>query len=308
MRHSILGFNQQKAVELNLTTNDLLLLQYIMYANSVPTMKHIVEDEISYVWLQHEKVQEDLPILNISEGTLRNKLSDFRNRNLIESKTIANTVGRGSRTYYAITELTMSLINDVENTTMSSENDVEQRPRHSKITSNKELINDIENKSFSKEKEEISEYDSHMYSPEELKNDFLGSSRRKVSTRPRKQSLYSKCVAEINIFTQELQLHDLLVKYLNLRLEMKDKPLYANQWKGMLNKLADIIKDNPGMSYEDVVRQSIDRGYASFFPVNSYSKGKNVFAEGNGLSCEQSEETEEERKESLRRSGRRSEF
>lgn len=308
MRHSILGFNQQKAVELNLTTNDLLLLQYIMYANSVPTMKHIVEDEISYVWLQHEKVQEDLPILNISEGTLRNKLSDFRNRNLIESKTIANTVGRGSRTYYAITELTMSLINDVENTTMSSENDVEQRPRHSKITSNKELFNDIENKSFSKEKEEISEYDSHMYSPEELKNDFLGSGKRKVTPKPRKQSLYSKCMAEINVFTQELQLHTLLVKYLNLRLEMKDKPLYYNQWKGMLDKLADIIKNNPGMYYEDVVRQSIDRGYASFFPVNSYSKGKNVFAEGNGLSCEQSEETEEERKENLERTGRRSEF
>ena len=147
-----------------------------------------------------------------------------------------------------------------------------------------------------------------MYSPEELKNDFLGSGKRKVTSKPRKQSLYSKCMAEINVFTQELQLHTLLVKYLNLRLEMKDKPLYANQWKGMLNKLADIIKDNPGMSYEDVVRQSIERGYASFFPVNSYSKGKNVFAEGNGLSCEQSEETEEERKESLRRSGRRSEF
>ena len=177
-----------------------------------------------------------------------------------------------------------------------------------KVQSNNIDNNTINNKSFSKEKEEISEYDSHMYSPEELKNDFLGSSRKRKSTRPKSQSLYSKCVAEISLFTQDLQLHTLLVKYLNLRLEMKDKPLYYNQWKGMLDKLADIIKDNAGMSYEDVVRQSIDRGYASFFPVNSYSKSKNVFAEGNGLSCEQSDETEEERKESLRISGRRSEF
>ena len=179
--------------------------------------------------------------------------------------------------------------------------------------SEKSALNKIDNtidnnKSFSKEKDEVSEYDSHMYSPEELKNDFLGSSRKRKSTRPKSQSLYSKCIAEINLFTQDLQLHTLLVKYLNLRLEMKDKPLYYNQWKGMLSKLADIIKDNAGMSYEDVVRQSIEKGYASFYPVNSYSKGKNVFAEGNGLSCEQSEETEEERKESLRRSGRRSEF
>lgn len=307
MRYSILGFNQQKAIDLNLTTNDLLLLQYIMYAHSMPTMKHITEDEKSYVWLQHDKLQEDLPILNMSEGTLRNKLSDFRSRGLIESKTIANAVGRGSRTYYTITELTMSLINDVENTTMSSKNDVVERPCHSKMTSNIELNIDKEIKSFSKEKEEISEFDSHMYSPEDMKNDFLGSSR-KNSTRPKKQNLYSKCVSEISIFTQDVQLHSLLVKYLNLRLEMKDKPLYINQWKAMLNKLADIIEHNAGMSYEDVVNQSIERGYASFFPVNTYSKSKNVFAEGSGLSCEQSDDTEEDRKQSLRKRGRRSEF
>ena len=177
-----------------------------------------------------------------------------------------------------------------------------------KVQSNNIDNNTINKESFSKEKEEISEYDSHMYSPEELKNDFLGSSRKRKSTRPKSQSLYSKCMAEINLYTQDLQLHTLLVKYLNLRLEMKDKPLYYNQWKGMLDKLSNIIEDNPGMSYEDVVRQSIEKGYASFFPVNTYSKSKNVFAEGNGLSCEQSDETEEERKESLRRSGRRSEF
>lgn len=178
-----------------------------------------------------------------------------------------------------------------------------------KVQANNIDNNITNNNSFSKEKDEkISDYDSHMYSPEEMKDEFLGSSRKKNSTRPKKQSLYSKCVAEINIFTQDLKLYDLLVKYLNLRLEIKDKPLYFNQWKGMLSKLADIVKDNPGVAYEDVVTQSIERGYASFFPVNSYSKNKNVFAEGTGLSCEQSEETEEERKESLERRGRRSEF
>lgn len=175
------------------------------------------------------------------------------------------------------------------------------------LQSNNIYNNTVNKKSFSKEKEEVSDYDSHMYSPEEMKKEFLGSSRRN-STRPKKQSLYSKCVAEIDAFTQELQLRTLLVKYLNLRLEMKDKPLYLNQWKGMLSKLLDIVNANPGTLYEDVVRQSIERGYASFFPVNSYSKNKNVFAEGNGLSCEQAEETEEERKEYLERKGRRSEF
>ena len=144
MRISILGFNQAKAIELNLTTNDLLLLQYIMYANSEPTMKHIVEDEIAYVWLQHKKIQEDLPILNITEGTLKNKLTEFRNKGLIASKTVANTSGRGSRAYYTITELTTSLINDTVNTTTSPENDTVEGPHHSKMTSNIELNGDKE--------------------------------------------------------------------------------------------------------------------------------------------------------------------
>ena len=110
------------------------------------------------------------------------------------------------------------------------------------------LADKIGNKSFSKEKEEVSEYDSHMYSPEEMKESFLGSSKRNSSTRPKNKSLYSKCVEEITLYTQELELHNLLVKYLNLRLEMKDKPLYFNQWKGMLNKLSDITLQNPEMS------------------------------------------------------------
>jgi hypothetical protein len=177
-----------------------------------------------------------------------------------------------------------------------------------KMQSNNIDNNTSNNNTFSKEKVEFSEVESKLYSNEDIQNDFLGSSKRNISTRPKKQSLYSKCIAEIDLFTQELQLRDLLVKYLNLRLEMKDKPLYYNQWKGMLSKLADIVKSNTGLSYEDIVRQSIERGYASFFPVNSYSKSKNVFAEGSGLSCEQSEETEEERREILAKQGRRTEF
>ena len=46
---------------------------------------------------------------------------------------------------------------------------------------------------------------------------------------------------------------------------MKDKPLYANSWKGLLNKLE---REFPEKDRIGVVFQSIERGYASFFPVN----------------------------------------
>ena len=60
---------------------------------------------------------------------------------------------------------------------------------------------------------------------------------------------------------------------MDLRFEMRDKPLYANQWKGMLNKLDELHTN--GFSYEEVIKQSIERGYANFYPINSYSTKTN---------------------------------
>lgn len=280
MRQSILGFNQAKAVELGLTVSDLLLLQYIMYANGEPTMKHIVKNDVAYVWLQHQKIMEDLPILNISEGTLRNKLSQFRSLELIQSVTIANCNGKGTRTYYTITETTMSLINDMK-PTMSSENDMESVPCHAEMTSNKQLNNN-------KQLEDISKDISKPATP------FLGSAKPKnlpkkvAEEKPKKPSLYDKCVAEIYTFTDNAELQECLLKYLPIRLAMKDKPIYGlNQWTGMLNKLAT-MKDQVA-----VVKTSIERGWASFFDGNqSFETKKDVFSEYGTVKSEKGKDEE----------------
>lgn len=159
------------------------------------------------------------------------------------------------------------------------------------------------------------EFEGHAYSVKELadtpEREFLGSSRRRSTpTKPKRQPLILKCRNEIYLYTQDLVLTDLLTKYLDMRMAMKDKPIYTvDQWIAILNKLSDIIEQNPGMSYEDVVRQSIERGYASFFPVSKGgAKKSKTFAEGDGLSCESANDTAEERKRNLERKGRRSEF
>lgn len=274
MRTSILGFNQSKAIELGLTTNDLLLLQYIMYANSEPTMKHIVEDEVAYVWLQHAKIQEDLPILNITEGTLKNKLSEFRTKGLIVSKTVSNTSGRGSRAYYTITELTTSLINDPVNATKSLQNDAVEGPSHSKMTSNivldgdKELSNIINDISSAEE-----DCSSKGYSKEELKEEFLGSVKKKPRRRPitKRPTLFDKCIAEIDKYTDLPELRDKLIQFLKIRLEVKDKPFGIESWKGMLTKLDQAVAECQ-REYVDVVQQSIDKGWLSFYPINDKPK------------------------------------
>ena len=105
-------------------------------------------------------------------------------------------------------------------------------------------------------------------------NDLLGSAKQSKS---KGLSLYKKCVSMIDDFTTNTELRELLVTYLKFRLEVRDKPIYANQWKGMLNKL-----DREFSSTEEkcaTIQQSIDRGYLSFYPVKivkNYGKSDNV--------------------------------
>lgn len=89
--------------------------------------------------------------------------------------------------------------------------------------------------------------------------------------KPQKENLFTKCVNMIDDFTVDTQVRIDLTQYLNVLLEMRKDGymLYANMWKGLLRKLAELSK-NPKEQHE-IIWQSIERGYKSFFPVNSYS-------------------------------------
>lgn len=87
----------------------------------------------------------------------------------------------------------------------------------------------------------------------------------------KKKNLYQKCLDMIYEFTNDVKLTELLIQYLNLLLEKsknEGRQLYANQFKGMLNKLDTICTDG---HYGECVQQSIQKGYIGFFPVNNYS-------------------------------------
>ena len=265
MRNSILGFSQNMAITYNLNLDDLLLLQYIMQANSEPGMFHILdENETCYVWLSHTKIQEDLPILGITEGTLKNKISKLKTSGFINSKSIANKSARGTRTYYCITEKTMSLLNDMEKTTSFS-SDVKPGPRHSLMTSYNKLNND--NKLNTDISKDISDSESS--------SDTFQFGKPK-QTKP---NLYQQCLAIINDYTEDNNIRKMLIEYLDLLLEkskVEHKPLYANQFKGMLKHLNDLIASKENGKIEDIISQSIQKSYIGFFPVtnNNYIQQK----------------------------------
>ena len=111
-------------------------------------------------------------------------------------------------------------------------------------------------------------------------------------TTPVKENLYTKCVNLIDSNSFDCSIRKLLIEYLSFRLSIKDKPLYYNMWKGMLSKLQELCKDGK-YSYEEVIKQSIERGYLSFYPISSGgSSVKKNTAWESGVSSEQYTEDE----------------
>jgi hypothetical protein len=154
------------------------------------------------------------------------------------------------------------------------------------------------------------DFESHSYSNDELRNDFLGSVKKKKK-RPKSKSLYDKCVDEIMRYTKNAVLQSALNEYLPIRFAMKDKPIYGlNQWIALLNKLSEVsdesVLDSSVEKRLAIVKTSTERGWASFFPLNS--NNRDTFSQGEGVSCESSTDTAEERMEKLNNSGRRSTF
>ena len=152
-------------------------------------------------------------------------------------------------------------------------------PPSEKTSLNNIAVDNIEKDNFINEitTPETAEDDcsSKGYSREELRDEFLGSvkksnRRRNVVKRP---TLFDKCVAEIDDYTDKPELRNKLIQFLRIRLEVKDKPLGLASWQGMLEKLDQAVAAC-GREYVDVVQQSIDKGWLSFYPIDNKSRCK----------------------------------
>lgn len=294
MRYTVLGFNQESLIKYDLNMNEVLLLDYIYNAVASPTMIHKIDNDISYVWLNHKKVLEDLPILNIGEDRLKRVLQHLLELHLIQS--IREIHGKGSRAYYCITkeceELRYSPHEVLKTTLHNDVRSVENNTSYNKLNSNNKL-----NRNNSKE----------LFLDEtETDDTFLGSVS-KTKEKPKKKNLYQKCMDMINDFTDDAQFRDLLTTYLKYRLEIKDKPLYANMWKGMLRSLDGLCGDDDALGCE-IVQQSINRGYLGFFKVNRYSATPSFDHTKHVEHGEDYDQKQAEWLEEMKKDGKRTEF
>lgn len=256
MKYSVLGFSQEMAMKTSLDLTDLVLLKYINDACARVGMIHIVNEDTVYTWLSHKKIMEDLPIMRISEGTLKNRLSRLRQTGYIQSITNADKQGRGSRTYYGLTTVTMMLLYSPEEaTTTSHKNDVNTRPGHSNVTSNSIVENDNLLEKGISSKDEICQKSSS----------FLHTSKK--SKQP---NLYSRCLNQIDNFSGNEEVRKALRTFLDSLSEMR-KLHSETQFAGILKKLQDCNTEEQLR----MINNSIEKGYGTFYkdtPRNNNGK------------------------------------
>ena len=80
MRFNILGFDQVKACENNLTIDELMILRHLHDFVSSGRMESIIKDNEVYYWVKYDKFIDDLPILNMK----KTRLMEIFNNNLCE--------------------------------------------------------------------------------------------------------------------------------------------------------------------------------------------------------------------------------
>lgn len=152
--------------------------------------------------------------------------------------------------------------------------------------------------------------ENNNLSKDKLFDTMLGYSVKEPKSK--RGNLFTKCDDEIAAFTNNVVLLGELREYLSLRLKMTDKPIYGvNQWKGILNKLDELSSGDNSLACK-IVKQSIERGYASFFPLNAGRKTMNNTAcEDNVYSDRMTEEDYEKQEDfidNLKKRGKRIEF
>lgn len=124
----------------------------------------------------------------------------------------------------------------------------------------------------------------------------------------KKPNLYSKCLASIDTYTQDIELREYLKNMLDLRLEIardEKKPFYFSMWTHLLKELTDLGGKTDVKLGKDIVLNSTSHGWKHFYEItdnnfirNVKRQKKDTFGEQNTVNS--SGYTEEDEKEEER--------
>ena len=220
MRSDIMGFRQELLVRYGLDLVDALLLSYVQRACVSPKMKKVVdENNQPYVWLQHSKILEDLPILDVKEDMLKKRIHKLVNVGMLKS--IIKSDGLiGRRAYYTITETCeeLRLSDQVEKIPLASTDQVEKipldtpRPSGKNSPSDNTLINNIDNKLI----EDKGNGEIPIKTPSHTVSDFIETYNTTCQSLPKCSKVTDKRKRDIQKILKKYTWEEILQVFNNL--------------------------------------------------------------------------------------------
>ena len=100
MKYTILGFQQDKANNLKLNMNDLLLMRVIKDMYSSAGMEFIVDEGDKYIWVKQDYLHEQIPIIG-SKRTMLRIIDNLVELELLDKK-VKHKKGKVKGTFFYI--------------------------------------------------------------------------------------------------------------------------------------------------------------------------------------------------------------
>ncbi|MEG2657620.1 MAG: conserved phage C-terminal domain-containing protein [Clostridium sp.] len=107
MKYTIMGFRQEKLVQLGLDTMDATILRYFIDFKESKGMKVKIVDGQAYYWIRYDGVLRELPILNMKKCTVQSRFFKLRDAGVLTHQVIREG---GTYSYFGIGEKYIELI------------------------------------------------------------------------------------------------------------------------------------------------------------------------------------------------------
>ncbi|MEG2288417.1 MAG: conserved phage C-terminal domain-containing protein [Clostridium sp.] len=107
MKYTIMGFRQEKLVQLGLDILDAIILRYFVDFKEAKGMRIKIVDGQAYYWIRYDGVLKELPILNIKKCTVQSRFFKLRDAGVLTHQVIREG---GTYSYFGIGEKYTELI------------------------------------------------------------------------------------------------------------------------------------------------------------------------------------------------------
>ncbi|MEG1254236.1 conserved phage C-terminal domain-containing protein [Clostridium sp.] len=107
MKYTIMGFRQEKLIQLGLDTLDATILRYFIDFKEAKGMKVQIVDGQAYYWIRYDGILKELPILKMKKCTVQSRFFKLRDAGVLTHQVIREG---GTYSYFGIGEKYTELI------------------------------------------------------------------------------------------------------------------------------------------------------------------------------------------------------